>query len=43
MKIRLEKLAVNILKFTGGKNEKVRRRTLLEKLWLILYFVSSKQ
>ena len=43
MKIRLEKLAVNISKLTGGKNEKVRRRTLLEKLWLNLYFVSSKQ
>ena len=43
MKIRLEKLAVNILKLTGGKNEKVRRRTFLEKLWLNLYFVSSKQ
>ena len=42
MKIRLEKPAVNISKFTGGKNEKPRRGALHEKLWLDLYFVNRK-
>ena len=43
MKIRLEKLAVNISKLTCGKNEKSRRGGLHEKLRLDLYFVSRKQ
>ena len=43
MKIRLEKAAVNISKFTGGKNEKTRRGALHEKLLLDLYFVYRKQ
>ena len=43
MKIRLEKIAVNISKLTGGKNEKPRRGDLHEKLWLDLYFVYRKQ
>ena len=34
MKIRLEKLAVNISKLLGGKNEKPGRGTLHEKLRL---------
>ena len=42
MKIRLEKLAVNISKLTGGKNEKPRRGALHEKLRLDLYFVYRK-
>ena len=42
MKIRLEKLAVNILKLTGGKNEKTRRGALHEKLRLDLHFVYRK-
>ena len=42
MKIRLEKIAENISELTGGKNEKVRRGTLYEKLWLDLYFVYRK-
>ena len=42
MKIRLEKVAVNISKLTGGKNEKPRRGALLEKLLLDLYFVYRK-
>ena len=42
MKIRLEKPAVNISKFTGGKNEKLRRVALREKLQLDLYFIYSK-
>ena len=42
MKIRLEKLAVNISKPTGGKNEKPRRGALHEKLPLDLYFVYKK-
>ena len=37
MKIQLEKPAVNISKLTGGKNEKVRRGRLHEKLWLDLW------
>ena len=37
MKIRLGKPAVNILKLTGGKNEKARRGALHEKLPLDLY------
>ena len=37
MKIRLEKFAVNISNFTGGKNEKARRGALHEKLRLDLY------
>ena len=36
MKIRLEKLAVNISRLTGGKNEKPRRGALHEKLRLDL-------
>ena len=39
MKIRLEKLAVNISELKGGKNEKPRRGALHEKPWLSLYFV----
>ena len=42
MKIRLEKLAVNISKLTGGKNEKPRRGVLHKKLRLDLYFVYRK-
>ena len=42
MKIRLEKLAVNVSKLTGGKNEKPRRGALHEKLQLNLYFVYKK-
>ena len=42
MEIRLEKPAVNILKLTGGKNEKARRGTLHEKLRSDLYFVYRK-
>ena len=42
MKIRLEKLAVNISKFTGGKNEKPRPGALHVKLRLDLYFVYRK-
>ena len=42
MKIRVEKPAVNISKLTSGKNEKARRWTLHQKLWLDLYFVYSK-
>ena len=42
MKMRLEKPIVNISKLTGGKNEKPRRGTLHEKLWLDLYFVYRK-
>ena len=42
MKIRLEKPAMNISKLTGGKNEKAKRGTLHEKLWLDLYFVYRK-
>ena len=42
MKIRLEKPAVNILKLTGGKNEKARRGALHEKLPSDLYFVYRK-
>ena len=38
MKIRLEKLAVNISKLTGGKNEKPRRGALHEKLRLDFVF-----
>ena len=38
MKIRLEKHAVNISKFTGGKNEKAKRGALHENLRLDLYF-----
>ena len=34
MKIRLEKLAVNISKLTSGKNEKPRSGSLHEKLRL---------
>ena len=41
MKIRLEKPAVNISNPTGGKNEKTRRRTLHEKLWLDFYFFTG--
>ena len=37
MNIRLEKPAVNILSFTGGKNEKTRRVALHEKLRLDLF------
>ena len=40
--MRLQKLAVNILKLTGGKNEKTRRGALHEKLRLDLYFVYRK-
>ena len=36
------KLAVNILKLTGGKNEKPRQGVLHEKLWLDLCFVYRK-
>ena len=43
MKIRLEKPAVNISNPTGGKNEKTRRRTLHEKLWLDFYFFYREQ
>ena len=39
MGIRLEKLAVNISKLAGGKNEKPRRGTLHEKLRLDFYLV----
>ena len=42
MKIRQEKLAVNVSKLTGGKNEKPRRGALHEKLQLNLYFVYKK-
>ena len=42
IKIRLEKPAVNISKFTGGKNEKARRGGLHKKLRLDLYFVYRK-
>ena len=42
MKIRLEKLAVNILKLTDGKNEKPKRGVLHEKRRLDLYFVFRK-
>ena len=42
MIIRLEKPAVNISKFAGGKNEKLRRVALREKLQLDLYFIYSK-
>ena len=42
LKIRLEKLAVNISKLMGGKNEKPRRGVSHEKLWLDLYFVYRK-
>ena len=42
MKVRLEKLAVNISKLTGGKNEKPRRGALHKKLRLDLYFVYRK-
>ena len=42
MEIRLEKPAVNILKLTGGKNEKARRGALHEKLRSDLYFVYRK-
>ena len=42
MKIRLEKPAVNIWKFTGGKNEKARQWALHKKLQLDLYFVYKK-
>ena len=38
MKMRLEKLALNIAKLTGGKNEKARGGTLHKKLWLDFYF-----
>ena len=41
MKIRLEKPAVNNL--TGGKNEKVKRGTLDEKLRLDLHFFYRQQ
>ena len=37
MKIRPEKLAVNISNLTGGKNEKARRGSLHEKLRLDLF------
>ena len=40
MKIQLEKLAVNISKLTGGKNEKPRwegRGALHKKIWLDLH------
>ena len=40
--MQLEKPTVNISKLTGGKNEKPRRGTLHEKLWLDLYFVYRK-
>ena len=43
MKIRLEKSAVNISNLTGGKNEKVRRGSLHEKLWLDLHFFCREQ
>ena len=42
MKIRLEKPAVNISKFTGGKNEKNKRGALHENLRLDLYFAYRK-
>ena len=42
MKIRLEKPAVNISKFTGGKNEKAKRGALHENLRLDLYFAYRK-
>ena len=42
MKHRLEKPAVNISKFTSGKNEKARRGALHKKLRLDLYFVYRK-
>ena len=42
MNIRLEKLALNISKLTGSKNEKPRRGALHEKLRLNLYFVYRK-
>ena len=42
MKIRLEKPAMNISKFTGGKNDKPRRGALHEKLRLDLYFAYRK-
>ena len=43
MEIRPEKPAVNILKLTGGKNEKARRGALHEKLRLDLYFFYREQ
>ena len=42
MKIQPEKLAVNISKLTGGKNEKPKRGALHEKLRLDLYFAYRK-
>ena len=42
MEIRLEKPAVNILKLTGGKNEKARRGKKKKKLRSDLYFVYRK-
>ena len=42
MKILPEKLALNISKITGDKNEKPRRGSLQEKLRLDLYFVYRK-
>ena len=42
MKIRLGKLAVNISKLTGGRNEKPRKGPLHEKLRLDLNFVYRK-
>ena len=41
MKIRLEKPAVNISNFTGGKNEKARWGALREKRRLDLYFFTG--
>ena len=38
MEIRLEKPAMNISNLTGGKNEKIGRGALHEKLRLDLYF-----
>ena len=43
MKIRLEKLAVNISDLRGGKNDKARRGALHEKLRLDLYFFYREQ
>ena len=40
--MRLEKPAANISRLTGGKNEKPRRGTLHEKLWLDFYLVYRK-
>ena len=42
MKILPEKLAVNVSKITGDKNEKPRRGPLQEKLRLDLYFIYRK-